>query len=317
MTGERRRWPFSRRPSGAGEGEVGSRPPASVLNGRYRLEKLLGCGTAAAVHQALDLHTGQRVAVKLAAIPDNLTLTARVEWLARMQRETAIARRLRHPDILQVRDAGMDEQRAWLVTELVHGHDLSRYTHRNRLLPDSLVLRYGARLADALAYAHSQGVLHRDVKPQNVLLDLSTDTLKLADFGVAHAHDAVITRTGVMLGTPVYMAPEQLAGAPATAASDAYALGLLLYELLSGQRPYPADTLAALLSLLRERARPTLDQLRPDLSPVAVAQVEALLNPEPAQRPSDLLAWARRSDMLARALRVDTAVAPLAVLTNA
>ena len=270
-----------------------------LVNGRYRLGARLGEGGSSRVHEAIDLRTGNTVAVKLIHLPTGLTAEQRQEWIERLHREATLARRLEHPDIVAVYEAGLQGQLAWLAMERVRGVDLHRYTQPQRLLPENLVLRIGARVGAALAHAHAHGVVHRDLKPANVIVNLAADQVKLADFGVARDTDASHTRTGLSLGTPAYMAPEQLAGAPASAASDAYALGVMLFELLAGRRPHQADTLGALLQAMAHERPADLATLRPDLPAPAVAAVVRLLATRPDARPTDLEAWARHVAALA------------------
>jgi serine/threonine-protein kinase len=270
-------------------------PPAAagqpLLNNRYRLGSLLGEGGGSQVVEADDLRTGRQVAVKLIRLPATLAPAQRQEWVARLHREAELARRLDHPDIVAVYEAGLQGAQAWLAMERVRGVDLTRYTQRHLLLPENLVLRIGARVAAALAHAHAQGVVHRDLKPANVLVNLAAGQVKLADFGVARQEDASVTRTGMTLGTPAYMAPEQLAGTPASPATDTYALGVMLFELLAGRRPHQAATLGELLQATAQQPPAALARLRPDLPATVVAAIEQLLARDPADRPSDLDAW--------------------------
>ena len=264
-------------------------PGPSLLGGRYRLGARIGSGAAADVHQAIDLRTGGKVAIKLIALPDDLPPSQRQDWLTRLQ----------HPNIVAVFEAGLTRHHAWMAMERVHGVDLSRYVQPMRLLPEAIVLHIGARVGSALAHAHANGVVHRDLKPANVLVNLGTDQVKLADFGVARLNDAQLTRTGVTLGTPSYMAPELLAGATANGASDAYALGVMLFELLAGRRPHQGDTLGELLKVIAREPPAALATLRPDLPNPVVTAVEQLLARAPAQRPADLAAWASQISALA------------------
>ena len=273
------------------------RPP--LLAGRYRLGARIGSGGAALVHDAIDLRTGNTVAVKLITLADDLLPAERADWLARLRREADIGRRLQHPDIVAALDAGVDGPLAWLVMERVHGTDLARYTQPNRLLPEAVVLRIGARVGAALAHAHVNGVVHRDLKPGNVLINLGSGQIKLADFGAARPEDSAVTRTGVTLGTPSYMAPELLAGAEASPASDAYALGVMLFELLAGRRPHQADTLGELLAATARQPPASLAVLRPDLPAPAVLAVEVLLARDPDRRPADLMLWSHHAAALA------------------
>ena len=289
--------------------ELSHSPP--LLAGRYRIGVKIGKGSAAEVFAAIDMRSGEAVAVKRVALPSGLNATARADWLARLQRESELAQRLNHPDILKVMHSGLGRHWAWMVMERVHGADLTRYTQRQRLLPEPLVLRIGARLGSALAHAHGQGIVHRDLKPANVLVDLVRGQLKLVDFGIARHEDAQLTRTGMTLGTPSYMAPELLAGDSASAASDAYALGVMVYELLCGRRPHQASSLGELLRATSQQAPTPLSALRPDLPVAVVHSVEQLLARRPQDRPSELTAWAAElaglAAVLARVLSPDAA----------
>jgi serine/threonine protein kinase len=196
-----------------------------------------------------------------------------------------------HPDIVTVHDSRRNRTvQLWLAMERVRGVDLSRYTQRHLLLPENLVLRIGARVGAALAHAHAQGVVHRDLKPANVLVNLAAGQVKLTDFGVARQEDAALTRTGMTLGTPAYMAPEQLAGAPASPATDTYALGVMLFELLAGRRPHQAATLGDLLQATAQQPPAALSRLRPDLPATVVAAVDSCW---PASQPTGPPIWRR------------------------
>lgn len=272
---------------------------APLVNDRYRVGALLGTGGGSRVHEAVDLRTGTTVALKLIRLPAELGAGQRAEWLARLQREAELSRRLTHPDIVAVLAAGLQRQQAWLAMERVRGVDLARYTQPQRRLPENLVLQIGARVAAALEHAHGLGIVHRDLKPANVIVNLSTGQVKLADFGVARDNDAERSRTGLSLGTPAYMAPELLAGEHASPASDAYALGVMLFELLGGRRPHQAETLGALLKATASAPPADLRTLRPDLPAPAVAAIEQLLARRPEDRPADLDVWAGGTAALA------------------
>ena len=281
-----------------------------LLAGRYRLGHRLGRSATATVREAIDLRTGGSVAVKLIVLPADLAPSQRSEWLSRLKREAALGRQLQHPDIVAVQDAGLDGNQAWMAMERVRAVDLGRYTQAQRLLPEPLVLHIGARVAAALAHAHARGIVHRDLKPANVLVNLETGQVKLVDFGVARLGDSTLTRTGVTLGTPSYMAPELLAGQAASPASDAYSLGVVLFELLAGRRPHRADTLGELLAATAKQPPASLAGLRPDLPAPLVQTVEALLARDPASRPGDLAAWS--ADAAALAALISRVLNPVA-----
>ncbi len=248
--------------------------------GGYRLESLLGSGATADVWRAVDLASGATVALKRVPIGPGADLLRE-----RFAAEAAAAQRLRHPDIARVFGSGVEGGCGWLAMELLPGTSLESHTRAGRLLPLTHAIAIGARVAGALAHAHAQGVIHRDVKPSNVMIDAASGRVALTDFGVASLADGERTRTGLMLGTPAYMAPELLAGAPASAAGDLYALGVMLFELLAGRRPHEAPTLGELLRQVAAEPAPPLAGLRPEVPTEVAALVAALLAKRPAERP--------------------------------
>ena len=262
--------------------------PGSRIAG-YRLGRLLGSGSHGAVYLAEELAHGGAVALKLVPLAPG-DRAARQQFL----RHAATAQRLKHPGIVAVQAAGVHgASTGWLAMEPVPGSDMQRYTTPVRLLPEAVVLRLGARLAEALAHAHALGVVHRDIKPANVLVHWPGDIVKLADFGLARTADAQATRTGLLLGSPGYMAPEQLAGAVPDARSDFYALGVTLFQLLSGRLPFEGDTLGALLRQVASSAAPDLRQMHPRL-PAQVARLVARLLSRQADQRADTAATLAR-----------------------
>lgn len=265
--------------------------PADVTQGRgrtrYVIEGEIARGAMGSVFAAREATSGRRIALKTMTLPGRTDLQTRhAEW-ERIQREVDAAARLIHPDIVQVFDAGHDDEQAWMAMELVPGFDLSTRVAPGRLLDTRQVLRIGARVARALAYAHRQGVVHRDIKPANVMVDTAGGRVKITDFGTAHLDDASRTRTGVVLGTPSFMAPEQMAGSRVDGRADLYSLGAMLFQLLTGRLPFEADSMARLMSAIANERAPDLRTLRPDL-PVALAEVVALaLEKRPELRYAD------------------------------
>jgi hypothetical protein len=273
-------------PWGAAVAPVMGTPHRATL-GRYKIEREIGRGAMGAVYLGLDPGLGQQVALKTMALGREFEGEALAEARSRFFREAETAGRLRHPDIVTIYDAGEDRDLAYIAMEYLQGHDLQAYAQPGRLLPVPTVLHIVARVADALAYAHSQGVVHRDVKPANVMVDLSTDTVKVTDFGIAHVTDARRTRTGMVLGTPSFMSPEQMAGGRLDGRSDIYSLGVMLFQLLTGHLPHQAESMARVMYLIANEPAPDIRTVREDL-PEALANVVALaLEKRPEVRYAD------------------------------
>ena len=277
------RWLSKRKPSANPGGAAA--PAAGLAN--YRIERLMGKGAASQVFLAQDRRSGRWVALKVLELSGGPALPEWHDALERFRREATVLHDLHHPDIVAVLDAGPSERGAWMAMEAVGGCDLTRYTRPARLLPPPLVARIGARVAEALAYAHRRGVVPRDVKPANVLVDWTNDAVKLSDFGLARSTEHTQTRSGIALGSPDYMAPEQLAGGAAGPASDLYGLGATLFELLTGRRPHQADNLGDLLRAVASEPAPQLAQLGPELDPAVCDAVMPLLAKDLARRPHD------------------------------
>jgi serine/threonine-protein kinase len=266
-----------------------TQPPYATVDplARYRLQRELARGAMGTVHEAVDVSSGRVVALKLMALSRGADPESLADQRERFQRESMAARRLHHPGIAEVYDAGDDGQHLWLAMELVRGRDLTIYTDPGRLLPVAQILRIGAAVARSLAYAHRQGVVHRDIKPANVIHDPASGSTKVADFGVAHLADATRTRTGLVLGTPSYMPPEQIAGRKVDGRADLYALGVMLFQLLIGALPFAQPSMGALLAAIAQQPAPDIRSLRPEL-PEALAQVVALaLQKRPELRYAD------------------------------
>ncbi len=268
-------------------------PQAGDTIGGHRLLRPIGRGTASVVWLAEPPGSGRAVALKLVVLQGADAEGDAARFLAAAHRAASLS----HPDIVAVHaagrhdfDLGHDRGRAglcWLAMQAVPGSDLSRYTTPARLLPERLVLRLLQRLALALAHAHARGVVHRDLKPANVLVHWPASTMKLADFGLARSADAEATRSGLLLGSPAYMAPEQLAGAVPTPATDFHALGVLGFELLAGRLPYQGGSMGELLQAVATHAPADLHRLRLAVPQALADCVSALLAKSPADRPAD------------------------------
>lgn len=252
--------------------------------GRYRIEQQIGHGAMATVYLGRDPKINRRVAIKTIALADEFSDTDLDNARAQFLREAESAGRLNHPDIISIYDAGEDGRIAYLAMEYFAGRPLSHYTQLGRLLPPAKVLDIMARAAEALHYAHNHHVVHRDVKPANLLYDEATDTLKITDFGIARLTDTSRTKTGIILGTPSYMSPEQLAGSVVTGQSDLFSLGVTLYQLLAGAPPFRADSIPKLMQKIAHEAHAPLHNIRDDVPEAIDAVLDRALAKKPADR---------------------------------
>jgi eukaryotic-like serine/threonine-protein kinase len=244
--------------------------------GRYQVEKELGKGAMGVVYMGKDPKINRTVAIKTMALSQEFEADELADVKSRFFREAETAGRLNHPNIVQIYDAGEEHDLCFIAMEFLKGHDLVRYTKPSALLPVSDVLRIVADAADALDYAHQQGVVHRDIKPAN-LMWLETRAVKVTDFGIARITDSSKTKTGMVLGTPSYMSPEQLQGKKVDGRSDLFSLGVTLYQLLTGALPFQADSMATLMFKIANEAHPAPSTLRPDLGAALDAVVDRAL----------------------------------------
>src|SRR5438552_3498134 len=237
--------------------------------GQYEILNMLGKGGMAVVYRARQASMDRDVAVKVIGGD----LAENPDFVARFEREGKLIARLKHPHILPVYDFGRDEDLLFLVMELVEGGSLDQKL-RNSAMPAPQAALMFAQIASALNYAHDQGIIHRDLKPNNILLDQSNNPY-LTDFGIAKMmqdNTARLTATGVAMGTPSYMAPEQWRGENVDARTDIYALGIMLYEMLTGDLPFKGDTPYALMYKHFDAAAPSPRTLHPEL-PDSVGEV--------------------------------------------
>lgn len=261
--------------------EGGGISVGSTVAGRYRVVEPLGVGGMASVFVAEDDVLGRRVALKVL----HPHLAADDDFAVRFEREATAAASLNHPNVVQVFDrGGSGDGQPWIVMELVDGPTLKQVvTREGRLEPDRAG-RLVLQAARGVASAHAVGIVHRDLKPHNILVD-AEDRARVADFGIARASTHyTLTQVGSILGTPEYLSPEQARGERATPASDVYALGVVLYELLAGAPPFQGDTAVVIAARHVDESPPRLDGVRPGLPAALVQGVERALSKRPAER---------------------------------
>ena len=252
--------------------------------GRYEVEKELGKGAMGVVYLGKDPKIGRMVAIKTMALAQEFAADELQEVKQRFFSEAESAGRLSHPNIVTMFDAGEEHDLAYIAMEFLKGKDLVAYTKPDQLLPLPQVMSIIARVADALDYAHKQNVVHRDIKPGNIMYDPETDSTKVADFGIARITDSSKTKTGMVLGTPSYMSPEQLAGRKVSGSSDLFSLGVTLYQLACGQLPFVGDSMAQLMFRIANEPHADILSVRPDLPTCLVAIINKSLAKQNEER---------------------------------
>ncbi len=252
-----------------------------VIADRYELEELIDHGGMSTVYRGHDRMLERTVALKIlhAHFGDD------AEYVERFRHEARAVARLSHPNIVTVIDRGASDGHQFIVFEYVEGENLKQLLERTGPLPVERVVELGIEIADALAFAHAHDLVHRDVKPQNILIDTAGDA-KVTDFGIVRSLDVErgVTQTGTVLGTSNYLSPEQAAGSPVTPATDIYSLGVVLYELLTGEVPFRGDNLVVVAMKHVTEHPPDLLAQRPEASPRLAAAVARALEKDPEQR---------------------------------
>jgi eukaryotic-like serine/threonine-protein kinase len=252
--------------------------------GRYQLEREIGRGAMGIVYLGKDTAINRMVAIKAIPLASEFSDAELVEARSRFFREAETAGRLNHPNIVTIYDVGEERGLAYIAMEYLKGKHLSDYAKSNNLMEPRKVLEIIARTAEALGFAHKQQVVHRDIKPANLMYDPSTDVLKITDFGIARLTGAGSTRTGIVLGTPSFMSPEQLEGRTVTGHSDLFSLGVSLFQLLTGQLPFTADSMTGLMQQIAEAPHPPLRAFRPDLPACVETIIDRALAKSPDMR---------------------------------
>jgi serine/threonine-protein kinase len=251
--------------------------------GRYEVIKELGRGSMGIVYLGKDPTINRSVAIKtmrLDQIDDSDELK---EFKERFFREAESTGRLAHPNIVTIYDAGEEQQLGYIAMELLDGLGLNVWCRKANLLPIDRVIEIAAVVAEALEYAHRQGVVHRDIKPANIMVG-NTRSVKVMDFGIARMTTSTKTQTKVILGTPSYMSPEQLNGTIVDGRADVFSLGVVLFELLTGEKPFDADTISSLMFKIAHAQHPPARSIRPDLPPCCEVILDRALQKDPANR---------------------------------
>jgi serine/threonine-protein kinase len=281
--------------------------PGTLLGGRYRIIGLLGRGGMGEVYRATDMMLGQSVALKF--LPAEASSNPRL--LERFHGEVRVARQVSHPNVCRVYDIGEIEGMPFISMEYVDGEDLAALLLRIGRLPHDKALETARKLCAGLAAAHDRGVIHRDLKPQNIMMNKRGEVV-IMDFGLA-AIAGQLSGAEVRNGTPAYMSPEQLKGAEVTAKSDIYSLGLVLYELFTGKKPFDARNVRQLLEMQESIHLPSMTSSAADIDPMVEKAIRRCLDPDPAKRPASALAVAMAlpgGDPLAAALAAGETPSP-------
>jgi serine/threonine-protein kinase len=251
-----------------------------TIAGRYEVEELVGHGGMSSVYKARDALLERHVALKIL----HEQYSTDEDFVERFKREARSVAQLQHPNIVTVIDRGEEEGRQYIVFEYIEGENLKEHVVRQGRLDVREALEIADEVARGLAFAHEQGLIHRDVKPQNVLLN-GDGRAKVTDFGIARTVDVDgMTQTGTVLGTSNYIAPEQASGQPVDAHSDVYALGVVLYELLAGEVPFPGESFVAVAMKHMHEPAPNLLDVRGDVPLRVAAAVDRALEKDPEQR---------------------------------
>lgn len=251
--------------------------------GRYELARELGRGAMGVVYLGQDPKINRQVAIKtmdLTQYDDNELPLVRERFF----KEAETAGRLSHPNIVTIYDVGEEQDLAFIAMDYVVGQVMSDFVRKGRLLPIDMVFKLMRQVAIALDYAHKQGVVHRDIKPSNIMYNTDEQVIKVTDFGIARAAGATGTNTGSILGSPLYMAPEQLSGIKVDGRADLFSLGVSMYQLLTGELPFQGDTLASLAYQVTNVKHQPIREHRAELPTLTTRLINKLLHKDPDKR---------------------------------
>jgi serine/threonine-protein kinase len=311
--------PADRVSSGETTTKVADTPPPSPTEGpsiigRYEIIRTIGKGAMGEVFLGRDPHINRLTAVKTVRFEDRFAEDDIDQIKAKFFREAESAGTLSHPHIVTIYDAGENGDTAYIAMEFLEGSTLLRFARRQRLLPLRRLINYLVQVAEALDYAHAQGVTHRDIKPANIML-MQNGQIKITDFGIAHIATSSQTQTGVVKGTPYYMSPEQFSGQKVDGRSDIFSLGTTMFQLLTGTLPFYADSPALLMNQIMNFPHPNPRAINPRIVPAVIRIVDKALEKDRANRyqtAKDLVLDLRRLDKrIKAALRKGRASKPM------
>ena len=251
--------------------------------GRYEIIRPIGKGAMGEVFLGRDPNINRLTAIKTVHFGETFAPEDIEQIKGKFFREAESAGTLSHPHIVTIYDAGEDGDSAYIAMEFLEGSTLLRFARRQRLLPLRRFIRYMVQVAEALEYAHSQGVIHRDIKPANIIL-MQSGQIKITDFGIAHIATSSQTQTGVVKGTPYYMSPEQFSGQKVDGRSDIFSLGTTMFQLLTGTLPFYAESPALLMNQIMNFPHPNPRAINPRIVPQMVAIIDKALAKERESR---------------------------------
>lgn len=252
--------------------------------GRYEIERELGRGAMGTVYLGRDPRISRTVAIKTLALTEEFESEQLEEVRRRFFQEAETAGRLNHPNIVTIYDVGEEHDLAYIAMDYIPGDSLDQHIRKGELLPIEQVFAIGIQVAEALDYAHKQKVVHRDVKPGNIIFDFDKEQLKVTDFGIACLTDNSKTRTGTVLGSPFYMSPEQIAGKKVDGRSDLFSLGVTLYQMFTGRLPFEGDSLTSLMYQITNEKPKGIRKLRSELPTCLTRVINKALEKNPEKR---------------------------------
>ena len=251
--------------------------------GRYEIVSELGRGAMGIVYKGEDPKIRRTVAIKTVRLSD-FDEDIVDEMKERFFREAESAGLLTHPNIVTIYDAGEEHDLAYIAMEFLNGSDLEEYTKKGNLLPVKKTLSIVAQVAEALEYAHTKGIVHRDIKPANIMKINQTEEIKVTDFGIAKISASSRTKTGVIMGTPSYMSPEQVSGKKVDSRSDIFSLGVVLFEMLCGKKPFNGDDMTSLMYMIAKERHPSIKAINPKIPAIIEKVVDKALEKEVNKR---------------------------------